>query len=199
LTNELKVCDDSISYLRNDNVDLIAKFESLNACHACTSSMEHVSICTRCRDIDVDALVENLAIIKSLNDHIAKLDDKITEHELGSEYFKFARSMLYNGRRPGITDGVSFQPGGKENTNISAQGKKNPQFVKDKASIVHDDEAYMLYPKNHHAKKAQARNAHNSHDHHAYIYGNEASHSRHTSSHLLLLRYHIPLMILSLR
>jgi hypothetical protein len=97
LTNELKVCDDSISYLRNDNVDLIAKFESLNACHACTSSMEHVSICTRCRDIDVDALVENLAIIKSLNDHIAKLDDKITEHELGSEYFKFARSMLYNG------------------------------------------------------------------------------------------------------
>jgi hypothetical protein len=35
-----------------------------------------------CRDIDVDAISDHLALIKEQNDHIAKLDAKITEHEL---------------------------------------------------------------------------------------------------------------------
>jgi hypothetical protein len=41
-------------------------------------------------------------MIKEQNDHIAKLNDKIVEHELDNEKFKFARSMLYNGRRPAL-------------------------------------------------------------------------------------------------
>jgi hypothetical protein len=41
-------------------------------------------------------------MIKQQNDHIAKLTAKINEHELENEKFKFARSMLYNGRHPGI-------------------------------------------------------------------------------------------------
>jgi hypothetical protein len=48
-------------------------------------------------------------MIKQQNDHIAKLTAKINEHELENEKFKFARSMLYNGRRPGIKDGIGFQ------------------------------------------------------------------------------------------
>ena len=36
--------------------------------------------------------------IKQQNDHIAKLDAKIAEHELENENFKFARSMLYSGQ-----------------------------------------------------------------------------------------------------
>jgi hypothetical protein len=47
-------------------------------------------------------------MIKQQNDHIAKLDAKIAEHELENEKFKFARSMLYSGRRPGIKDGIGF-------------------------------------------------------------------------------------------
>jgi hypothetical protein len=43
---------------------------------------------------------DHLAMIKQQNDHIAKLTAKINEHELENEKFKFARSMLYNGRRP---------------------------------------------------------------------------------------------------
>jgi hypothetical protein len=46
-------------------------------------------------------------MIKQQNDHIAKLDAKTAEHELENENFKFARSMLYNGRRPGIKDGMA--------------------------------------------------------------------------------------------
>jgi hypothetical protein len=47
-------------------------------------------------------------MIKQKNDHIAQLTTKINKHEIENEKFKFARSMLYNGRRPGIKDGIDF-------------------------------------------------------------------------------------------
>jgi hypothetical protein len=74
---------------------LHAKIDELNVCKPSTSTMEHVSICTRCRDVNIDAIHDHIAMIKQQNDHIAKLDAKITEHELENEKFKFARSMLY--------------------------------------------------------------------------------------------------------
>jgi hypothetical protein len=51
---------------------------------------------------------DHLAMIKEQNDHIAKLNAKIAEHELENENFKFVRSMLYNVRCPNIKDGVGF-------------------------------------------------------------------------------------------
>jgi hypothetical protein len=108
LTKKLDICNDSISCLRTENAILNAMIEELNACKASTSTIEHVTICTRCRDINVDAMNDHLAMIKEQNDHIAKLNVKIVEHELENENFKFTRSMLYNGRRPGIMDGVCF-------------------------------------------------------------------------------------------
>jgi hypothetical protein len=48
-------------------------------------------------------------MIKEQNNNIAKLNAKIAEHELENKKFKFARSMLYNGRRPGIKDSIDFQ------------------------------------------------------------------------------------------
>jgi chromosome segregation ATPase len=50
---ELNVCNDSISYLRDENIRLNAKIEELNACKPSTSTVEHVSICTRCRYVNV--------------------------------------------------------------------------------------------------------------------------------------------------
>jgi chromosome segregation ATPase len=79
---ELNVCNDSISYLRNENIKLNAKIEELNACKPSTSTVDHVSICTRCRDINVEAIDDHLAMIKKQNDHIAQLSAKIAEHEL---------------------------------------------------------------------------------------------------------------------
>jgi hypothetical protein len=72
----------------------------------------------RCRDINVDAIHDHIAMIKQQNDHIAKLDAKIAEHELENEKFKFARSMLYNGRHPGIKDDIGFQQG--DNAKLNA-------------------------------------------------------------------------------
>jgi hypothetical protein len=109
LSKEFNDFNDSISCLRTGNASLIAKIEELNACNVSTSTIEHVTICTRCRDINIDAMNDHLAMIKEPNDHIAKLNAKIAERELENEKFKFARSMLYNGRRPDINDIIGFQ------------------------------------------------------------------------------------------
>jgi Leucine-rich repeat (LRR) protein len=111
LSKELNICNDSISYLRDENANLNSKIDELNVYKPSTSTIEHVTICTRCRDIKVEYIDDHLAIIKEQNDHIAKLNAKIAKHELENEKFKFARSMLYNGRRPGIKDGIGFQQG----------------------------------------------------------------------------------------
>jgi hypothetical protein len=102
------VCHDSIANLRNENANLIAKIDKLNESKPSTSSVDHVTICTRCRDINVDAIYDHLTLIKQQNDHIAQLTAKINEHEIENKKFKFARNMLYSGRRPGIKDDIGF-------------------------------------------------------------------------------------------
>jgi predicted nuclease with TOPRIM domain len=129
----LNVCNDIVSNLRNENVILHVKIDELNVCKPSTSIVDHVSICMRCRDINVDALHDHLALIKQQNDHIAQLTSKINKHEIENENFKFARSMLYNGRRPGIKNGVGFQQG--DNVKLNAP-KRLSNFVKGKAPMA---------------------------------------------------------------
>jgi hypothetical protein len=86
-------------------------------------------------------------MIKQQNDHIAKLTAKIAEHELENEKFKFARSMLYNGRCPSIKDGIGFQQGSQSNVKLNTP-KKLSNFVKGKAHMVQDSEGYILYSAN---------------------------------------------------
>jgi hypothetical protein len=129
---------------------------------------------------------DQLAMIKQQNDHIAKLTTKIAEHELKNEKFKFARSMLYNGRRHGIKDG-------KESNVKLNDPKRLSNFVKGKAPMVQDSEGYILYPANypeHKIRKIHARKPHNV-SHHAFMYKNEASSSRHTT-HVKMPRKKIP-------
>jgi hypothetical protein len=130
------MCNDSISCLRIEKDNLIAKIEQLNVCKPSTSMVEHVIICTRCRDINVDAMNDHIAMIKEQNDHIAKLNAKIAEHELENEKFKFAWSMLYSGRRPGIKDDIGFQQGSQSNIKLNAPKNKLSNFVKGKAPMV---------------------------------------------------------------
>jgi chromosome segregation ATPase len=132
----LNVCNDIVSNLRNENVMLHARIDELNVCKPSTSTIEHVTICTRCRDINVDAIHHHLALIKQQNDHIAQLSAKINEHEIENEKFKFSRSMLYSGRRPGIKDGIGFQQGDNVKLNVP---KKLSNFVNGKAPMVQDN------------------------------------------------------------
>jgi hypothetical protein len=84
---DLNVCNDSVSYLRDENVMLKSKIDELNVCKPSTSTVEHVSICTRCRDVNIDAINDHLALIKQQNDHIGQLTTKINEHEIENEKF----------------------------------------------------------------------------------------------------------------
>jgi hypothetical protein len=187
---DLNVCNDVISNLRNENVVLHAKIDELNVCKPSTSTVDHVSICTRCRDINVDAIHDHLALIKQQNDHIAQLSAKINEHDLENENFKFARSMLYNGRRPGIKDGIGFQQGG--NVKLNAP-KKLSNFVKGKAPMVQDNEGYILYPAGYPKHKIRRIHSRKSHSvsHHAFMYKSEASSSR-QSTHVKLPKKKTP-------
>jgi hypothetical protein len=184
LSKELNICNDSISYLRDENTSLNAKIKELNTCNNSTSTVEHVTICTRCRDVNIDCIDDHLAIIKKQNDHIAKLNAKIAEHELENEKFKFARSMLYNGRHLGIKDGIAFQQGSQSNIKLNAPKNTLSNFVNGKTPMVQDKEGYILYPKNypeHKIRKIHARKPHNI-SHHAFMYRNEASSSRHSTN-----------------
>jgi hypothetical protein len=170
---------------------LNSKIDELNVCKPSTSIVEHVTICTRCRDVNVEAIDDHLAIIKQQNDHISTLNGKIAEHELENEKFKFARSMLYNGRRPGIKDGIGFQ-GSQNNVKLNAP-KKLSNFVKGKAPMVQDREGYILYPTNYPEHKIRKNDARKPYivSHHAFMYRNEASSSRH-STHVKMPKKKIP-------
>jgi hypothetical protein len=118
LSKELDICNNSISCLRTENASLNAKIEELNACNVSTSMVEHVTICTSCRDVNIDAMNDHITMIKEQNDHIAKLNAKIDEHELENEKLKFARSMLYNGRRPALRMALTYNKGAKATSSL---------------------------------------------------------------------------------
>jgi hypothetical protein len=202
---DLDVCNDVISNLRNENTMLHAKIDELNVCKPSTSSVDHVSICTRCGDINIDAIHDHIGMIKQQNDHIAKLDAKIAEHELENEKFKFARSMLYSGRRPGIKDGIGFQQGG--NVKLNAP-KRLSNFVKGKAPMAQDNEGYILYPAGYPEDKIRRIHAKKTHSvsHYAFIYKNEASGSRRSTHvkmpkksnillHQMIITFHLRLLM----
>jgi hypothetical protein len=175
---DLEVCNVTISDLRDNNDILRAKIVELNYCKPSTSTIEHVSICTRCRDINVDAIHDHLALIKKQNDHIAQLNAKINEHDLENEKFKFARSMLFSGRRPGIKDGIGFQKG--DNVKLNAPPKRLSNFVKGKAPMPQDNEGYILYPAGYPESKIRRIHSRKSHSdpNHAFMYKGETSSSR---------------------
>jgi hypothetical protein len=119
--------------------------------------------------------------VGACHDHIAKLNAKIVEHELENENFKFVRSMLYNGRRSRIKDDIGFQQGSQSNIKLNAPKNRLSNFVKGKAPMVQDRDGYILYPKNYPEHKIRRIHARKSHSvsHHAYMYSNKASRSRH--------------------
>jgi hypothetical protein len=98
--------------------------------------------------------------------------------------------MLYNGRCPGIKDGIGFQQG--SNVKLNAP-KRLSNFVKGKAPMVHDNEGYILYPAKYLEHKIRRIHAKKSHSisHHAFMYKNEAYSSR-QSTHVKLPKKKTP-------
>ena len=99
--------------------------------------------------------------------------------------------MLYSGRRPGIKDDIGFQQG--SNVKLNAP-KRLFNFVKGKAPMDQDNEGYILYPAGYPEHKIRRIHARKSHfvSHHAFMYKNEASSSRH-STHVKMLKKKTPI------
>jgi hypothetical protein len=68
LSCELSSCHSSMSILKSADDDLNIRIEKLNVF---SSYLEFVSICSRCKDFDIDACNDHVSMVSKLNDDIA--------------------------------------------------------------------------------------------------------------------------------
>jgi hypothetical protein len=167
LSSELSACHESVSSLRSLNDELNSKLEEVNKTSSC---VEHVVICNRCKDFDVDACDEHLASITKLNNEVASLNAQLKTCKVEFDKLKFARDAYTAGRHPSIKDGLGFQ---KETKNLTSQ--RTPVLNKEKgkahmASIPQRNHAFIY-------DRKIASRSHKSYDHAAYD-----SHAMFTSS-----------------
>jgi hypothetical protein len=115
LSSEISACHESISSLKSVNDELNAKLEVANKSSSC---VEHVVICNRCKDFDVNTCNEHLAFITKLNDEIASLNAQLKTCKVDFDKLKFERDAYTVGRHPSIKDGLGFR---KEAKNLTSQ------------------------------------------------------------------------------
>ncbi len=106
------------------NDDLNAKLEVANRSNSC---VEHVVICNRCKDFNIDACSEHLVSIAKLNGEVASLNAQLKTSKNEFDKLKFARDAYTIGRHPSIKDGLSFR---RETKNLTSQ--KAPILNKEK-------------------------------------------------------------------
>jgi hypothetical protein len=163
LSSELSAYHEFVSSLKNLNNDLNAKLEEASKIRSC---VEHVSICNRCKDFDVDACDEYLIAITKLNDEVASLNAQLQTCKNDFDKLKLARDAYTVGRHPSIKDGLGFR---KEAKNLTSQ--KAPDLNKEKgkapmASSSQKCHAYIYdrkFSRNAHYNRRYDYDAFNSH------------------------------------
>jgi hypothetical protein len=145
LSSELSTCNDSISSLKNLNVDLNAKLEKVNVA---SSTMENVVICNRCKDFDIDACNEHASTILMLNNDVANLSAQLKIYKSNYEKLKFVRDAYTIGRHPSVKDGLGFQKGTKNltsqrNSNLNKEKGKAPMATSSNTSHDKKNHAYL--------------------------------------------------------
>jgi hypothetical protein len=124
LSYELSACHESISSLKNLNDELNTKLEEINKTSSC---VEHVSVCNRCKDFNVDACDEHHISITKLNDEVASINAQLKTCKSDFDKLKFDRDAYTIGRHPSIKDRLGFR---KETKNLTSQ--KAPVLNKEK-------------------------------------------------------------------
>jgi hypothetical protein len=79
------------SSLKSVNDELNAKLEVANKSSSC---VEHVIICNRCKDFNVDACDEHLVYISKLNDEVASLNAQLKTCKSDFDKLKFTRDVV---------------------------------------------------------------------------------------------------------
>jgi hypothetical protein len=160
LASESSICNEFISSLKTLNDDLNAKLEVVNKSSPC---VEHVVICNRCKDFDIDACVEHLTSIAKLHDEVASLNAQLKTCKSDFDKLKFARDAYTIGKHPSIKDGLGFR---KEAKNLTSQRALIPNKEKGKAPMASSSQknhAFMYHDRKY------SRNFHSTFDSHAMI------------------------------
>jgi hypothetical protein len=164
LSCELSTCHDSISSLKSINDDLNAKLEKSSKL---TSCVEHVVICTRCKDVDIDACSEHLVSISKLNDELASLNAQLKTSKSEFDKLKFARDAYTIGRHPSIKDGLGFKREAKNLTSLKASISTKEKGKAPMASSVQKNHAFMYHDRRQSRNAYRSCNAYDAFDSHA--------------------------------
>ena len=151
LSCELSTCHETISSLKSVNNDLNAKLEVANRSNSC---VEHVVICNRCKDFNVDACSEHLVSIAKLNDEVASLNAQLKTSKNEFDKLKFARDAYTIGRHPSIKDGLGFK---RESKNLTSHKAPIPAKEKGKAPMTNSSQRNHAFI---YGDKRYSRNVH---------------------------------------
>jgi hypothetical protein len=136
---------------------LNARIEKLSVA---SSSIEHVSICAKCKDHDFNACSNHASTIAKLNDEIVQLNVQFKTCKNKLEKVRFASDAFTIGRHPSIKDGPGFQKGTK---NTKSQKALNFTKEKEKAPLANSLHSFQEN-KNHDYLYSHVKNAsHNGH------------------------------------
>jgi hypothetical protein len=160
LSSELSAGHESVSSVKDLNVELNAKLEEANATRPC---VEHVVICNRCKDFDVNAYDEHLISIAKLNDEVASLNAQLKTCKVEFDKLKFAMDAYTIGRHPSIKDGLGFL---KETKNLISQ--RTPVLNKEKGKAPMASSPQRNHAFIYHRKIASCSHYNRSFDHAAY-------------------------------
>jgi hypothetical protein len=106
LSSELSACHETVSSLKSVNDDLNAKLEVANKSSSC---VEHVVICNRCKDFNINACNEHIASITKLNDEVTSLNAQLKTCKIDFDKLKFARDAYTIGRHPQLRMDLAFE------------------------------------------------------------------------------------------
>jgi hypothetical protein len=157
---ELSACHESVASLKSLNDELNAKLEEANATRSC---VEHVVICNRCKDLDINSCDEHLISIAKLNDEVASLNAQLKTCKIDFDKLQFARDAYTVGRHPSIKDGLGFR---KEAKNLTSQKAPIPNKEKGKAPMASSTQWNHAFIYN--GKIANHSNYNRSYDHDAF-------------------------------
>jgi hypothetical protein len=161
LSSELSACHETVSSLKSVN----AKLEVANKTRSC---VEHVAICNRCKDFDVDACVEHLTSITKLNNEVASLNAQLKTCKIDFDKLKFARDAYTVGRHPSIKDALGFR---KEAKNLTSQRAPIPNKEKGKAPMASSNQKNhaFMYNDRKFSRNSHYNRSYNAFDSHAMI------------------------------
>jgi hypothetical protein len=143
LAFELSSCHSSITSLKSLNADLNARIEKLSVA---SSSMEHLLICTKCKDHNFDACSNHASTIAKFIDEIVQLNVQLKTCKNEVDKVKFSRDCFTIGIHPSIKDGLGFQKGTND-----TKSQKDLDFTKEKGKAPMASSSHSFHGKKNHA------------------------------------------------